>query len=68
MRQLVYDPANCGPRINIVRFVSGSGTHYREVAARDVNNALGSILAAWHPSSGIKTIDDGGQSCLSRQR
>jgi folate-dependent phosphoribosylglycinamide formyltransferase PurN len=38
MRQLVYDPAKCGPGMNIVCFVSGSGTNYREIAARDVNH------------------------------
>jgi folate-dependent phosphoribosylglycinamide formyltransferase PurN len=38
MKQLVYDPTKCGTRMTIVCFVSGSGTNYREIAARDVNH------------------------------
>src|SRR5512136_1454707 len=38
MRQLVYDPAKRGTRLTIVCFVSGSGTNYREIAAKDVNH------------------------------
>ena len=38
MKQAVYDPIKCGPRMTIVCFVSGSGTNYREIAARNVNH------------------------------
>jgi phosphoribosylglycinamide formyltransferase-1 len=38
MKQLVYDPAKRGTRLKIVCFVSGSGTNYREIAAKDVNH------------------------------
>ncbi len=38
MKQLVYDPAKRGTRLTIVCFVSGSGTNYREIAAKDVNH------------------------------
>ncbi|MFC1987463.1 phosphoribosylglycinamide formyltransferase [Chloroflexota bacterium] len=38
MRQLVYDPEQCGDRMTIVCFVSGSGTNYREIAARNQNH------------------------------
>jgi len=38
MKQLVYDPAKCGTRMTIVCFVSGSGTNYREIVARDANH------------------------------
>ncbi len=38
MKQLVYDPAKHGTRMAIVCFVSGSGTNYREIAAKDVNH------------------------------
>lgn len=35
MKQPVYDPAKSGERMTIVCFVSGSGTNYREIAARN---------------------------------
>lgn len=35
MRKLVYDPARSGQRMTIVCFISGSGTNYREIVARD---------------------------------
>jgi phosphoribosylglycinamide formyltransferase-1 len=38
MKQAVYDPIKRGPRMKIVCFVSGSGTNYREIAARNVNH------------------------------
>jgi folate-dependent phosphoribosylglycinamide formyltransferase PurN len=38
MKQLVYDPVKCGTRMTIVCFVSGSGTNYREIAAKNVNH------------------------------
>jgi phosphoribosylglycinamide formyltransferase-1 len=38
MKQLVYDPAKCGTRMTIVCLVSGSGTNYREIAAKNVNH------------------------------
>ena len=38
MRQLVYDPIKRGTRMTIVCFVSGSGTNYREIVARNVNH------------------------------
>ncbi|MFC1911332.1 phosphoribosylglycinamide formyltransferase [Chloroflexota bacterium] len=38
MKQLVYDPIRCGARMTIVCFVSGSGTNYREISARNVNH------------------------------
>ena len=33
--QLIYDPAKSGKRMTIVCFVSGSGTNYREIVARN---------------------------------
>jgi phosphoribosylglycinamide formyltransferase-1 len=38
MKQLVYDPVKCGVRMTIACFLSGSGTNYREIAARNVNH------------------------------
>jgi phosphoribosylglycinamide formyltransferase-1 len=38
MKQLVYDPIKCGTRMTIVCFVSGSGTNYREIVAKNVNH------------------------------
>jgi phosphoribosylglycinamide formyltransferase-1 len=38
MKQLVYDPIKCGVGMTIVCFVSGSGTNYREIVARNVNH------------------------------
>jgi folate-dependent phosphoribosylglycinamide formyltransferase PurN len=38
MKQLVYDPTKCGARMTIACFVSGSGTNYREIAAKDLNH------------------------------
>jgi folate-dependent phosphoribosylglycinamide formyltransferase PurN len=38
MKELVYDPAKCGARMTIVCFVSGSGTNYREIVAKNVNH------------------------------
>jgi len=38
MKRLVYDPAKCGTRMTIVCFVSGSGTNYREIAAKNANH------------------------------
>ncbi len=35
MKQLVYDPAGSGRRMTILCFVSGSGTNYREIVARN---------------------------------
>jgi folate-dependent phosphoribosylglycinamide formyltransferase PurN len=35
MKRLVFDPAESGKKMNIVCFVSGSGTNYREIVARD---------------------------------
>ena len=35
MRRLVYDPIKSGKRMAIACFVSGSGTNYREIAARN---------------------------------
>lgn len=35
MKRLVYDPAESGKRMDIVCFVSGSGTNYREIVAGD---------------------------------
>ncbi len=35
MKQLVYDPAKSGEKMTIVCFVSGSGTNYREIVARN---------------------------------
>jgi folate-dependent phosphoribosylglycinamide formyltransferase PurN len=34
MKRLIYDPQKSGKRMNIVCFISGSGTNYREIAAR----------------------------------
>lgn len=38
MKQLVYDPARSGKRMTVVCFVSGSGTNYREIVARDTGH------------------------------
>ena len=38
MRQLVYDPATSGNRMTIVCFVSGSGTNYRQIVAKNRNH------------------------------
>jgi folate-dependent phosphoribosylglycinamide formyltransferase PurN len=35
MKRLVYDPQKAGGRMTIVCFISGSGTNYREIVARD---------------------------------
>jgi len=35
MRQLIYDPAKSGEKMKIVCLVSGSGTNYREIAAKN---------------------------------
>ncbi len=35
MRQLIFDPAKSGSRMDIVCFISGSGTNYREIVRRD---------------------------------
>ncbi len=37
MKQLVYDPQKFGPILDIVCFISGSGTNYREIVRRDPN-------------------------------
>ena len=38
MQQLIYDPAKSGNRMTIVCFVSGSGTNYREIVARNLEH------------------------------
>ena len=38
MKQLVYNPAKHGMRMTIVCFISGSGTNYREIAAKNYNH------------------------------
>jgi phosphoribosylglycinamide formyltransferase-1 len=38
MKQFVYDPIKCGVRMTIVCFVSGSGTNYREIVAKNANH------------------------------
>jgi phosphoribosylglycinamide formyltransferase-1 len=38
MKHLVYDPVKCGVRMTIVCFVSGSGTNYREIVAKNANH------------------------------
>src|SRR4030043_2412193 len=38
MKQLVSDPVKCGARMTIACFVSGSGTNYREIVARNANH------------------------------
>jgi len=38
MKQLVYNPTKCGTRMTIVCFVSGSGTNYREIVAKNINH------------------------------
>src|ERR1035437_1536169 len=35
MQKLIYDPVKSGQRMNIVCFISGSGTNYREIVARN---------------------------------
>jgi phosphoribosylglycinamide formyltransferase 1 len=35
MRQLIYDPAKHGMRMTIACFISGSGTNYREISAKN---------------------------------
>jgi folate-dependent phosphoribosylglycinamide formyltransferase PurN len=38
MKQFIYDPSESGTRMTIVCFVSGSGTSYREIAAKDIDH------------------------------
>jgi len=38
MKQLVYDPAKRGVRMTIACFVSGSGTNYREIVAKNASH------------------------------
>src|SRR4030043_359662 len=38
MSEPVYDPVKSGKRMTIVCFVSGSGTNYREISAKDPNH------------------------------
>ena len=38
MKQPVYDPVKSGVRMTIVCFVSGSGTNYREIVAKNANH------------------------------
>jgi phosphoribosylglycinamide formyltransferase-1 len=38
MKQSVYDPTKCGTRMAIVCLVSGAGTNYREIAAKNMNH------------------------------
>jgi phosphoribosylglycinamide formyltransferase-1 len=38
MKQSVYDPTKCGTRMTIVCLVSGSGTNYREIAAKNISH------------------------------
>jgi phosphoribosylglycinamide formyltransferase-1 len=38
VKQLVYDPIKCGVRMTIACFVSGSGTNYREIVARNASH------------------------------
>ena len=38
MKQLVYDPAKYGKRMTVACFVSGSGTSYREIVAKNPNH------------------------------
>jgi phosphoribosylglycinamide formyltransferase 1 len=35
MRQLIFNPARRGPKMTIACFISGSGTNYREIAAKN---------------------------------
>jgi folate-dependent phosphoribosylglycinamide formyltransferase PurN len=35
MQQLIYDPVKSGQKMTIVCFISGSGTNYREIVARN---------------------------------
>jgi len=38
VKHLVYDSVKCGARMTIACFVSGSGTNYREIVARNPNH------------------------------
>ena len=38
MQKLIYDPVKSGKVMTIVCFISGSGTNYREIAARNPNH------------------------------
>jgi folate-dependent phosphoribosylglycinamide formyltransferase PurN len=38
MKQLVYDPATHGTIMTVACFISGSGTNYREIAAKNYNH------------------------------
>jgi phosphoribosylglycinamide formyltransferase-1 len=38
MKQLIYNPAQTGPRMKIVCFVSGSGTNYAQIALKNPNH------------------------------
>jgi len=54
MKQLVYDPIKSGVRMTIVCFVSGSGTNYREIVARNVNHDY--IVFTNRPGCGAVSI------------
>lgn len=55
MKRLVYDPAKCGTRMAIVCFVSGSGTSYREIVARNANHDY--VVFTNRPGCGAVAID-----------
>jgi folate-dependent phosphoribosylglycinamide formyltransferase PurN len=38
MKRFIHDPSKSGTRMTIVCFVSGSGTSYREIAARNIDH------------------------------
>jgi len=38
MKKLIYDPKKSGSRMAIACFISGSGTNYRQIVARDPNH------------------------------
>jgi phosphoribosylglycinamide formyltransferase-1 len=50
MKQLIYNPTKCGTRMTIVCFVSGSGTNYREIAAKGVDHDY--VVFTNRPESG----------------
>ena len=54
MLQLIYDPVKSGKRMRIVCFVSGSGTNYREIVARDPQHDY--LLFTNRPGCGGETV------------
>ena len=63
MRQFIFNPVTSGKRMNIVCFVSGSGTNYREIAAK--NPAHNYLVFSNRPdSAGISIAKTNGHDVI----